>query len=298
MDRLHAMSVFISVVEAGSFSAAARTSGLPLATISRKVAELEAHLCVSLVTRSARGVILTESGEAYYADCRRLLDDLAETERAASGEYRTPRGELVITAPIVFGRMHLTPVVVAFLAAYPDVDICLRLRDDIVHLVEEHVDLAVRISQLPDSSMVAKRITDIRHVVCASPAYLAARGVPRHPADLANHDCISGKPLATPDLWSFRLGKSLKSFTIHRRLATTTAEAAIEAAITGAGLARVLCYQVVEAEAAGDLVTVLRDFEPQPTPLSLVYPAARRMPLKLRAFLDFAVPRLKARLAG
>lgn len=298
MDRFESMAAFVAAVEDGAFSAAARRIGMPLATLSRKVSDLENLLGVRLINRSARGISLTESGQSYYPECRRLLDELAEAERAASGEYRTPRGELVITAPIVFGRMHLMPVVVDFLRAYPEVAISLRLTDEIVHLGDEQVDLAVRISHLPDSSMVATRIADIRQVVCASPCYLGGRGTPRHPADLIDHDCVSGKLLSTPDAWTFRIGKAIRSFPIRRRLAATTAEAVIEAAIAGAGLARALCYQVAEAEAGGRLVTILREFEPDPTPLSLVHPSARLVPLKLRAFLDHAVPRLKQRLAG
>ncbi|MFA6114139.1 MAG: LysR family transcriptional regulator [Sphingomonas sp.] len=297
MDRLESMAAFVATVEDGGFSAAARRTRMPLATISRKVSDLENLLGVRLINRSARGISLTESGQSYYPECRRLLDELAEAERAASGEYRAPRGELVITAPIVFGRMHLLPIVVDFLRAYPEVEISLRLTDEIVHLGDEQVDLAVRISRLPDSSMVATKIADIRHVVCASPTYLAERGTPLHPGDLASHDCVSGKLLATPDTWPFRIGKAIRSFPIRRRLAATTAEAVIEAAIAGAGLTRALCYQVVEAEKQGRLVTVLRAFEPEPTPLSLVHSSARLVPLKLRAFLDFAVPRLKQRLA-
>ncbi|MFA5966772.1 MAG: LysR family transcriptional regulator [Sphingomonas sp.] len=297
MDRFESMTAFVAAVEDGGFSAAARRTRMPLATISRKVSDLENLLGVRLINRSARGISLTETGQFYYAECRRLLDALAEAERAASGEYRAPRGELVITAPIVFGRMHLVPIVVDFLRAYPEVAISLRLTDEIVNLGDEQVDLAVRISRLPDSSMVATRIADIRHVVCASPAYLAERGTPVHPADLASHDCVSGKLLSTPDAWPFRIGKAIRPFPIRRQLAATTAEAVIEAALAGAGLARALHYQVAEAEKEGRLLTALRAFEPDPTPLSLVHSSARLVPLKLRAFLDYAVPQLKQRLA-
>lgn len=296
MDRLESMTMFLSVVDAGGFGAAARKTGQPLATVSRKVSELENHLKVSLLTRSARGVALTDSGQSYYADCRRVIDALVEAERAAAGEYTAPRGELVISAPIVFGRMHLMPIIVSFLAEYPEVEICLSLRDEIVDLVDEQIDLAVRISPLPDSSLIARRVADIRHIVCASPAYLAARGTPRHPADLTGHDGISGKLLSSPEGWPFRVGKAVRQFPIRRRLAANTSEAVIEAAIAGAGLARALSYQIAGAQAEGKLVTLLEQFELAPVPLSLVYLATRRMPLKLRAFLDYAAPRLQRRL--
>ncbi|WP_296614925.1 LysR family transcriptional regulator [Sphingomonas sp.] len=296
MDKFESMAAFVAVVEAGGFTAASRRTRMPLASVSRKVSDLETLLNVVLIARSGRGIKLTESGERYYADCRRLLDELGEVERAASGEYIAPRGDLVVTAPVVFGRLHLTPIAVEFLNAWPDGNLCLRLRDDIANLSEEKIDLAVRISRLPDSNMIARRIADIRRVICASPAYLRAHGLPQHPRDLIGHRCISVAPLSTPDVWTFGVGTSLRSFPIARRLAATTSDATIDAALSSAGLARALHYQVVEHVARGDLILVLEDFEPEPSPLSLVYPASRFMPLKLRAFLDFAVPRLKQRL--
>lgn len=296
MDRFESMSAFVAVVEAGGFSAAARKLGMPLATVSRKVSELEDFLKASLINRSTRRIALTQSGQAFYESSRRLLDDLGEAERAASGEYRAPRGELIITAPIVFGRLHLVPVVVQFLKEYPEVDVRLLLDDQVVNLMDEQTDLAVRISVLPDSSMVATRIATIRPVICASPAYLSAHGTPHHPDELAGHDCIMRARLPTPDAWPFRIDGAIKMIPVHRRLVATTAEASIEAAMAGAGLAKVFCYQIAEAERQGKLVSILREFEPEPMPLSLIYAATRLVPLKLRAFLDFATPRLKQRL--
>lgn len=296
MDRFESMSTFVAVIEAGGFSAAARKLGMPLATVSRKVSELEDFLKAGLINRSTRKITLTQSGQAFYETCRRLLDDLGEAERAASGEYQAPRGELIITAPIVFGRLHLVPVVVRFLKEYPEVDVRLLLDDQIVNLIDEQVDLVVRISELPDSSMVAARIATIRPVICASPDYLSAYGTPRHPQELAGHDCIMRTRLPAPDAWPFQVDGAIKMFPLRRRLVATTAEASIEAAIGGAGLTKVFCYQIAEAERQGKLVSVLRDFEPEPLPLSLVYTGTRMVPLKLRAFLDFAVPRLKQRL--
>lgn len=296
MDRFGSMSAFVAVVEEGGFSAASRKLGMPLATVSRKVSDLEELLRVSLFTRSTRRVTLTDSGQQFFETARRLLDELEEAERAASGEYHAPRGELVITAPIVFGRLHLTPIVVEFLRAYPEVSVRLLLSDQIANLLDEDTDLAVRISELSDSSMVAVRVGMIRTVVCASPSYLAKHGTPRHPSDLALHDCVTRSLLSSPDSWPFRIGKTIDRFPVRRRLVVTTAEAAIDAAIADAGLTRVLCYQIVAAEKKGDLVKVLCDYEPEPVPLSLVYPSSRMTPLKLRAFIDYAVPRLKQRL--
>lgn len=296
MDRFESMSAFVAVVEAGGFTAASRATRIPLASISRKVSDLETLLQVVLIARSGRGIKLTESGERYYADCRRLLDEVREAERAASGEYVEPRGDLVVTAPIVFGRMHLTPIAVEFLDAFPEVNLCLRLRDDIVRLADEKIDLAFRISRLPDSGLMAARIADIRQVICASPAYLAERGRPRHPRDLTGHRCISTAPLATPDVWMLGQGRNERPFPVARRLAATTSEAAIDAALAGAGLAQALLYQVVDHVMRGALILVLEEFEPATLPLSVVYQPAPLMPLKLRTFLDFAIPRMKQRL--
>ncbi|MDX8513224.1 LysR family transcriptional regulator [Mesorhizobium captivum] len=297
MDRLDAMSLFVATVEAGSLSAAARRAGMPLATVSRKLSELEKHLKTRLLNRSTRRLTLTDAGRSYLAACRRILDEVSEAERAAAGEYLSPTGELVVTAPVVFGRLHVLPVVTAFLAAYPDVDIRLTLSDRITQLVEEHIDLAVRIGELPDSAMVATRVGSIRRIVCASPAYLAEHGVPLEPRDLAAHSCVTFESLAAPATWSFGTGKSETAVPVRSRLQVNTAEAAIDAAVAGLGLTKVLSYQADAAVRAGTLRVVLEPFEPPPWPVSLVHAGQGLLPVKLRAFLDFAAPRLKERLA-
>lgn len=298
LDRLEAMSVLLAVVETGSLSAASRRLSMPLATVSRKVSELEAHLKTRLFIRSRRGVSLTEAGQGYVAACSRILEDVNEAERAASGEYTAPKGHLLITAPIVFGRTHILPVAIEFLKAYPDVDIRLVLADRVLNLLDDHLDLAVRIGVLPDSSLVAHKVGRIRHVVCASPAYLAKRGIPESPEDLASHDCITFDELMSSDRWRFVTGNSETWTAIHSRLVVNTAEAAIDAAIGGIGVTRVLSYSVAEAVRAGTLAIVLQDFEPTPWPVNLVRRAQQPLPLKLRAFLDFAAPRLKTILIG
>src|SRR5947209_7023566 len=183
MDRLEAMQLLVAAVEAGSLSGAGRRIGVPLTTVSRKVAELEAHLATRLLTRTRRGLTLTDSGRSYVDACKRILDDIGAAERAASGEFSAPRGDLVITAPIVFGRVHVVPVVVEFLKAYRDIDVRMQLGDRVANLLEEHIDVALRVGALPDSSLVASRVGLIRRIVCASPAYFAARGVPVRPGD-------------------------------------------------------------------------------------------------------------------
>jgi DNA-binding transcriptional LysR family regulator len=297
MDRFDAMSVLLEVVEAGSLSAAARRLGMPLATVSRRIADLEARLNARLFNRSSRRITLTDAGQAYAAAARRILDEVGEAERVAAGEYRAPKGELIVTAPIVFGRLHVLPVVLDFLRAYPEIDIRLVQADRVIDLMENHVDLAVRIADLPDSSLIAARVGAIRRVVCASPAYFAAKGTPQCPADLAGHDCITFSGLMASDLWTFA-GEAPATIAVRSRLVVNTAEAAVDAAVAGLGITRVLSYQTADALRDGMVAIALRDFEPPPAPVSLVYTGQGLLPQKLRVFLDFAAPRLKARLAA
>ena len=297
MDRLASMSILVSVAEAGSFSAAARKLGSPLATVSRKVADLEAALKTILLVRSVRGLTLTDSGRAYVQACRRILDEIGAAERAAAGEYARPRGELVITAPVAFGRLHVLPIVTLFLKDYREIDIRMILGDRILNLADDHVDLAVRLSALADSSLIATNVDAIRTVVCANPTYFAARGVPKKPEDLNAHDCVAFEGLSASDVWTFGVGKSARLVSVRSRLAVNTAEAAIDAAIAGLGITRVLSYQVAQALRDKRLMLALESFEPPPRPANLVYAGGALMPAKLRAFIDFAAPKFRARLA-
>lgn len=296
MDRFESMSIFVTAVEAGSLSAAARLRGTPLATVSRKISELEAHLGTRLLNRSGRTMSLTNAGRSYLIDCKRILEDVGEAERAVSGEYQAPKGALTVTAPIVFGRLRLLPIVVDFLGAFPEINLRLLLSDRAVNLFEDQVDLALRIGHLPDSSLIAFRLGTIRLVVCASPDYFAARGTPSTPADLSAHDCVTFESLMASDAWLVPDGRSNSSVAVHSRLVVNTAEAAIDAAIAGVGITRVLSYQVADALRAGTLAVALQDFEPEPWPVSFIHTSGRLLPLKVRAFLDFATPRLKATL--
>ena len=293
VDRLQSMSILLEAVEAGSISAAGRRLGMPLATVSRKISELEGHLGTRLFYRSSRKLVLTDEGRSYVASCRRILEDVEEAERTVSGEYRAPKGDLTITTPIVFGRLHVLPVVIGFLRAFPDIDIRLVQTDRVVDQVEEHIDLAVRIGELPDSSLVAIRVGSIRRVLCGSPAYFAERGVPESPSELGAHDCVTFEGLTSPDVWNFTIGGIDTPVAIHSRLIVNTAEAAIDAAMAGLGITRLLSYQIADRVGAGTLAVALEEFEPPPSPASLVYAGQRPLPLKLRAFLDFAAPRLK-----
>jgi DNA-binding transcriptional LysR family regulator len=270
---------------------------MPLPTVSRRLSDLEAHLNIRLFNRSTRHLTPTEPGQVYLKACKRILDDVSETERAAAGEFSTPKGDLVISAPIVFGRLQVLPMIIAFLKTYPEVQVRLVQSDRLVNLLEDHVDLAVRIGELADSQLIATRCGSTRRVVCASPDYYAAAGTPRNPAELARHSLIAFETLGSADSWSFRAGGASLAIPIRPRLIVNTAEAAIDAALAGAGLTRVLSYQVEAALAAGTLVTALKRFEPPAAPVSLVYTNQRRLPFKVRAFLDFAAPRLRAGLA-
>src|SRR3569623_960851 len=233
-----------SRVAAGSAPLASALN-TPLATVSRRVADLEAHLRTRLLIRSSRRLTLTEAGRGYVAVARRILDDLDDAERGASGEYRVPRGHLTSAAPLMFGRLHVAPVVLAFLDAYPDITVRLKLADHVATLVDAHIDVAIRIGALPDSAMVALRLGQIRWVTCASPAYLRAHGAPATPADLRDHDCIAFEGLYSPPSWSFASGGRPLTVPVAPRFAVTTADAAIVAALAGAGIARIQSFLVV-----------------------------------------------------
>lgn len=295
MDRIESMQLLLKTVENGSISATSRKIGMPLATVSRKISELETHLGTRLLNRSTRSLTLTETGQSYVVACKRILEDLEAAERSATGEYNAPRGDLILTAPVLFGRLFIIPIVTEFLKAYPDINIRFMLTDRYVNLMEEHVDIALRIGELPDSALVATRVGFSRQVLCASPAYLKARGTPKTPQELSTHDCVTFEGVASPKNWNFVKGKSRISVPIRSRLSVTTAEAAIDAAVAGVGITRVLSYQV-SLLPPEKITLILKEFEPAPIPVSLIHLANPILPQKMRAFLDFATPRLKARL--
>ncbi|WP_067489769.1 LysR family transcriptional regulator [Erythrobacter sp. CCH5-A1] len=292
MDRLEAIRTLLAAVDGGSLSAASRALGTPLPTVSRRVSDLEAHLGAQLLVRTARKLILTEAGEAFVASARRIIEELGEAERAASGEYREPRGELIVTAPILFGRLHIAPIVHAFLAAYPQVGVRLVLSDAVIDMAEAHVDVAVRIGTLPDSDLIARTAGHIRWLLCASPAYLARAGEPAMPDDLVNHDCIAFEGLQTYRSWTIGSGAAARTVQIRPRFSVNTAEAVIEGVAAGLGIARLLSYQTARAIAQGQVRPVLQAWGADPIPVSLVHQPQRVQPLKRRAFLDFSAPRL------
>lgn len=298
MDRLGAMSMLIEVVDAGSFSAAARQLRVPLTTVARKISDLEAALGAKLLIRTTRRLSLSDAGIAYVAAARRIVDQVDEAERAVAGEFSVPKGELVVTAPVQLGQLHVLPIVADFLALFPEINIRLLLLDHNVQLVADHVDMAVRIGKLPDSTMISTTVGSMRTVICASPQLLAVHGVPQTAAELQKMPCItfegpgplSGWRLTDPET------KMPVVVPVTARLSVTTAEAAVRAALLHVGVTRLLHYQVAGALKAGDLRIVLEPFEPTPAPVNLVHAGRGQMPLKMRSFMDFAVPRLRRSL--
>lgn len=296
VDRLEAMNVLVSAAEQGSLSRAARVLETPLATVSRKVAELEKYLGTPIFIRGARKLILTKAGESYVAACRRILEDVAEAERIASGEYKAPMGELAVSTSLVFGRTHVLPIVCEFLREFPEIRVRLQQVDRSVNLVEEQVDIAVRLGVPRENNLVAVPVGLVRRMMCASPEYLARRGVPSTVADLAHHDCVVTESLGSAGRWDFVHSWLNYVGPVQSRIAVSTAEASLEATLRGLGIGQILSFQADEAIASGSLVHVLSDRPSAPVPASLLYAARKPLPLKIRAFLDFAAPRLRSLL--
>lgn len=300
MDKLEGMRIFTAVAEARGFAPAARRLSLSAPVVTRAVAALEAHLGVQLLRRTTRSVVLTEAGERFLADSKRILAEVEEAEASASGAHLVPQGLLALTAPVLFGRLHVAPLLIDFLAQQPQLGARCYFSDQIVHLLDEGYDLAVRIAHLPDSGLTAVTVGHVRRVVVASPAYLATHGVPRCPADLARHTGVGFSQhgsVSAPWVFYPPAQKSrAEGETAHPavRLVTNAGEMSIAAALAGHGLARALSYQVAEDVLAGRLHIVMADHEPAPIPVQLVHADGRRAPAKVRAFVDFAAERLRA----
>jgi DNA-binding transcriptional LysR family regulator len=293
MDRLQAMSVFVKIAETRSFAAAARQLGLSAASVTRAIAGLEAAIGARLLVRTTRSTILTEAGDRFLEDSVRILGDLAEAEAAAGGRFARPVGTLTVTAPVMFGQEYVLPLLLEFLAQHPDVSARTLFVDRIVNLVDEGADIAVRIGHLPDSGFSAIRVGTVRRVIVAAPAYLDKHGIPATPADLSSHAIIAATSAWASTEWRF--GKDGKQILqIRPRLFCNTNPAAIQAAIAGWGITRVLSYQVASAVAAGELQTVLTGYGEEPLPVHIVHPSGRHAPAKVRRFIDFAVRRLQA----
>jgi DNA-binding transcriptional LysR family regulator len=286
MDRLDAMQAFVAVADLQGFAPAARKLGLSPSAVTRLIAALEQRLGARLLQRTTRQVALTDVGTRYLERVRRIISDVEEAEGAAEGERTLPSGRLVVSAPVGFGRLHVSPVMSAYLKRYPEVSAELLLSDQIINLVEDGVDLAVRIGHLADSTLVARHVGEMRRIVVASPAYLKARGEPKTPTAVAAHDMIQfGALTASPD-WRFVEDGREVRVACAPRFATNSADAAIQYAEADGGLTRVLFYQAADALKAGRLNIVLAKFEQKPLPIHLVYPTSRLLSAKVRAFID------------
>lgn len=296
LDQLEAMRVFVAVADAGSLSRAARALGQPVPSVSRKLAALEAHLDAKLVSRTTRRMALSEAGRRYLELCRRVIVEIDEGGRTLASGREALRGALTITAPVHFGRLHVLPVVLEFLRAHPGVDVRFVLADHNLELIDDGVDVAIRIGALPDSSLLATKVGTMRRITCASPAYLEARGTPARPEDLSAHDCISFVGLGAPDRWAYPSARGARSVAIHARLSVTSSDAAVDAAVAGLGITRLLHYQAAEALDAGRLVRVLERFEPTAAPVHVVHQDGHSPRAKLRAFTELATTRLRALL--
>ena len=289
MDRIDAMQAFVAVADLQGFAPAARKLGLSASNVTRLIAALEQRLGARLLQRTTRQVALTDAGARYLERARRILADVEEAEGSARDERTRPGGRLVISAPIGFGRLHVSPVVTAYLKRYPEVSVDLRLSDRMINLVEEGTDLAIRIGHLADSTLVARHVGEMRRIVVASPDYLARRGDPKTPAALASHDTIQfGAMTAAPD-WRFvDHGREVRIATAPR-FSTNSADAAIQYAEAGGGLTRVLAYQAAESLKAQRLQIVLAAFEQPALPIHIVYPTSRLLSAKVRTFIDLVI---------
>ncbi|MCA9619365.1 MAG: LysR family transcriptional regulator [Myxococcales bacterium] len=299
MDKLAAMRTFVVIQDRGSLTAAAEALHKSLPTVVRTLAELERSLGVVLLRRTTRSMSLTEEGRLYLDRCRAILADVEEAEALMASGRREPHGRLRVTAPVLFGRMHVAPPVVDFVARHPHVEVQLLLLDRVVNLVEEGIDVAVRIGPLVDSALIATRLGDMRRVVVAAPKLLRRTKVPKHPRELAERDCVWVTGITGPD-WRFREGGRLRnrgkerSQPVRSRLSFNDAGAALDACIRGAGFGLFLAYQVAPAVKAKQLRIVLEPFELPPVPVSLLYPAARVLSASLRAFVDWMKAPLRA----
>lgn len=294
MDRLQAMTTFVAVVDSGGFASAARKLNLSPPVVTRAVAELEERLGLRLLTRTTRVVRVTDAGARFAEDCRRILADIDEAETAATGTHAAPRGTLTLTAPVLFGQLYVTPILVRYLQQFPEVDAQCLFLDRVVNVVEEGIDVAVRIGELPDSSLQAARVGRVRRVLVAAPAYLQAHGVPQRPEDLSAHTIVSAAGVTPVSEWRFNDGGKPLLQRLQPRLRTTTNDSAIVAAVAGLGITRLLSYQVAAQLRSGALQVLLEDFEAAPLPVHVVHHEGRRVTQKVRAFIDLAVETLRA----
>ncbi len=297
MDRFHLMSVLVAVAEEQGFAGGARRLGLSPPAVTRAIATLEDRLGVRLLNRTTRFVRTTDAGARYLESARRILAEADEADEAAAGVHALPRGQLLVTAPVLFGSLFVMPGVVDFLVRYPDVSVSALFVDRVVNLLEEGLDVGVRIGELPDSTMRAIPVGFVRRVVCASPRYLRKRGEPRGPAELAHHTIIAASPVTPSIEWRFGTGKQSVTAKVRPRLSVTSNDAAIHAALLDFGVTRLMSYQIATHLAAGRLKRILAAFEPPPLPIHVMHLEGRQASAKVRSFVDLLVDRLRAEAA-
>jgi len=293
MDRFHLMAVYVAVAEEESFAGGARRLGMSPPAVTRAIAALEKRLGVSLLTRTTRFVRATDAGQRYLEHARRILAEADEADEAVAGVNSAPRGQLAVTAPVLFGRMFVMPSIVDYLRHFPDMAISAVFLDRVVNLLEEGMDVGVRIGELPDSSMRAVTVGHVRRVVCAAPDYLKKHGVPRTPSEISEHTVIAASPVSPSVDWKFADGKKTTSVKLTPRLTVTNNESAIVAAAQGFGLTRLLSYQVAAFLASGQLKAVLGDYEPPRLPIHVLHSEGRQASAKVRTFVDMLVERLR-----
>lgn len=297
MDRFHLMAVFVAVAEEQGFAAAARRLHMSPPAVTRAIAFLEERLGVRLLTRTTRLVRTTDAGARYLEDARRILLEADEADEAAAGINATPRGHLAVTAPVLFGKIYVMPVIAAYQTAYTETTVSALFIDRVVNLVEEGLDVGIRIGQLPDSSLRAIRVGQVRRVVCASPAYLQKHGSPQTPAELAQHPIIAATSVSAGSEWMFAQSKEKISVRVSPRILVNTNDGALEAAKCGFGLTRLISYQIANELAEGTLKTVLTDYEDSVLPVHVIHREGRHGSAKVRSFVDLAVDRLRAHSA-
>jgi len=293
MDRLHLMTVFVAVAEEESFAGGARRLGMSPPAVTRAIAALEDRLAVKLLNRTTRFVRTTDAGQRYLEDARRIIGEADEADEAAAGINAEPRGHLAVTAPALFGKLYVLPSIVEFLQRYPAMEVSALFLDRVVNLLEEGLDVGVRIGELPDSSMRAIRVGYVRRVLCASPDYLEKHGMPQTPTELSEHNIVSASAVSPTIEWKFGQGSESTAVRVKPRLTVTTNDAAIDAAAQGFGITRLLSYQVAPHLASGQLKILLNEFEPAPMPIHVLHREGRHASVKVRAFIDLISARLR-----
>ncbi|HWS40547.1 MAG TPA: LysR family transcriptional regulator [Arenimonas sp.] len=293
MDKFNLITIFVAVVDSGGFVGAARKLNISPPAVTRAINELESQLKVRLLTRTTRVVRVTEAGARYVEDCRRIITELIDADESVGGVHGAPRGRITITAPMLFGAKFVTPIVTDYLQRYSEVSASCLFLDRVVHMIDEGVDVAIRIGELPDSSMQAIRVGHVRRVICASPAYLKKNTLPKNPDDLQKHTIISANSVTASPEWKLMINGEQRIIKLQSRLNTTTNDSAIAAALNGFGLTRLLSYQVAEFLRDGQLKTVLSEYEPAPLPIHVVHREGKHASRKARTFIDLAVERLR-----